>query len=122
MALNNKPRGRVWSRLHFLVRFVGLTGLLAAVAGVVVLASFLATLPSEEEFLAWVQNEAGTDTERVGAWLIAGSGSARMTIVRWLPPKGGGAETPGRVANTGRTAKRALSWISPLLLSLSKTR
>ena len=29
------------------------------------------------------------------------SGSARMTIVRGLPPNGGGAETPGSVANIG---------------------
>jgi len=27
--------------------------------------------------------------------------------VRWLPPKGGGAETPGRVAKIGRTSNRA---------------
>ncbi len=34
-------------------------------------------------------------------------------MVRWLPPKGGGAETPGRVANSGRTRFSAKSCISP---------
>jgi hypothetical protein len=43
--------------------------------------------------------------------------------VRWLPPKGGGAETPGRLANIGRTLKRAWSWISPIdFVSLERTR
>ena len=35
-----------------------------------------------------------------------------MTIVRWLPPNGGGAETPGSVANSGRTRFNAKSCIS----------
>src|SRR5204863_4556411 len=48
-------------------------------------------------------------------WLaLRRSGSARMTMVRWLPPKGGGAETPGRAANMGRTLNRARFWISPM--------
>jgi len=29
-------------------------------------------------------------------------------MVRWLDPKGGGADTPGKVANKGRTLKSAL--------------
>ncbi len=37
------------------------------------------------------------------------SGSTCTTIVRWLEPNGGGAETPGRVANIGRTRNRAAS-------------
>ncbi|HKI31895.1 MAG TPA: hypothetical protein VKA46_08500 [Gemmataceae bacterium] len=37
MALNDKPRGRWWSWLHFLVRFLGLTGLLAAAVGAVLI-------------------------------------------------------------------------------------
>src|SRR5579872_2186593 len=37
------------------------------------------------------------------------SGSSVMTIVRWLPPKGGGADTPGSVANRGRTRFSAKS-------------
>jgi hypothetical protein len=44
MALTNKPRGRFWSRLHFLLRFLGLAGLIAAVAGVV-LAGILGPVP-----------------------------------------------------------------------------
>ena len=36
-----------------------------------------------------------------------------MTMVRWLPPNGGGAETPGSVANSGRTRLSAKSCISP---------
>ena len=40
-----------------------------------------------------------------------------MTMVRWLPPNGGGAETPGRVANSGRTRFSAKSCISPWVLA-----
>src|SRR5215208_5593972 len=50
------------------------------------------------------------------------SGSTRMTTVRWLAPDGGGADTPGMVANAGRTRLRARSWISPTLrVSLENT-
>src|SRR5689334_22559169 len=35
MAVSNKPRGRFWSHLHFWLRFLGLTGLLAAGVGAV---------------------------------------------------------------------------------------
>jgi hypothetical protein len=51
------------------------------------------------------------------------SGSSRMTTLRWLPPNGGGAETPGRAANIGRTRNNAWSWIWPtVLVSLDSTR
>ena len=40
-------------------------------------------------------------------------------MVRWLPPKGGGADTPGRLANIGRTLNSAWSWISPMRLGLA---
>ena len=51
------------------------------------------------------------------------SGFTLITIVRALPPKGGGAETPGRVANSGRTRFRAASCISATdRVSLEKTR
>ena len=33
-------------------------------------------------------------------------------MVRWLPPNGGGADTPGKLANIGRTLNSAWSWIS----------
>ena len=50
------------------------------------------------------------------------SGSSVTTMVRWLPPKGGGAETPGSVANSGRTRLSAKSCISPgVRVSLLKT-
>ena len=50
-------------------------------------------------------------------------GSTRTTTVRALPPNGGGAETPGRLANMGRTRNRARSWISLMLrVSLESTR
>jgi len=32
-------------------------------------------------------------------------------MVRALPPNGGGADTPGSVANSGRTVLSARSWI-----------
>jgi hypothetical protein len=44
-------------------------------------------------------------------------------MLRALPPKGGGAETPGRVANSGRTMFKAASCISATeRVSLEKTR
>ena len=49
----------------------------------------------------------------------AAAGSTVTTTVRWLPPKGGGAETPGRLANIGRTRNRARSWISPMTAGLA---
>src|SRR5437660_5691191 len=46
------------------------------------------------------------------------SGFALINIVRALPPKGGGADTPGKVANRGRTRFKAASCISPTLREL----
>jgi hypothetical protein len=44
-------------------------------------------------------------------------------MVRWLPPNGGGADTPGMLANIGRTRLSAWSWIWPMVLvSLDSTR
>ena len=44
-------------------------------------------------------------------------------MVRALPPKGGGAETPGSVANSGRTLFSARSCISPTVrVSLENAR
>ena len=51
------------------------------------------------------------------------SGLTFTTTLRALPPKGGGAETPGKVANNGRTRLRARSCISPTeRVSLENTR
>jgi hypothetical protein len=49
-------------------------------------------------------------------------GSSVMTIVLWFPPNGGGAETPGSVANKGRTRLSAKSCNSPCVcVALLKT-
>src|SRR5438445_4652817 len=46
-----------------------------------------------------------------------------MTMLRALPPKGGGAETPGNVANSGRTRFKAASCNWPTVrVSLEKTK
>src|SRR6267142_4268106 len=51
------------------------------------------------------------------------SGLTLIRMVRALPPKGGGAETPGSVAKSGRTRFNAASCISPTdRVSLEKTR
>ena len=55
--------------------------------------------------------------------IAAARGRPGRPPCRWLPPNGGGAETPGRLANIGRTLKSAWSWISPIdLVSLDSTR
>src|SRR5437899_11884512 len=44
-------------------------------------------------------------------------------MVRWLEPKGGGADTPGKVANNGRTLNNAASCSSAtVFVLLEKTR
>ena len=50
------------------------------------------------------------------------SGMRLTKMLRALPPKGGGAETPGKVAKSGRTVLRAAScsWAT-VLVSLAKT-
>src|SRR5689334_6737763 len=51
------------------------------------------------------------------------SGFKFTRMLRALPPKGGGADTPGKVANNGRTRFNAASCISPTVrVSLEKTR
>ena len=51
------------------------------------------------------------------------SGFRFTTMLRALPPNGGGAETPGNVANKGRTRFNATSCISPTeRVSLENTR
>ena len=51
------------------------------------------------------------------------SGSTLTRIVRALPPNGGGADTPGSVANSGRTRFSAASCIcATVAVSLVKTR
>ena len=51
------------------------------------------------------------------------SGFTLMRMLRALPPNGGGADTPGSVANSGRTRFSARSCISPTVrVSLENTR
>jgi hypothetical protein len=53
------------------------------------------------------------------------SGFTLMMIERALPPKGGGAETPGSVAKSGRTRLSAASCIWPSVtvgLAVENTR
>ena len=52
------------------------------------------------------------------------SGSTLTTMLRMLPPNGGGDEMPARPANIGRTRKRARSWscADRASFGLSKTR
>jgi hypothetical protein len=71
MAISNKPRGRFWSRLHFLLRFLGLTGLLAAGAGAVI-AVLYAFVP------AWNNDLSAEDNART-IWEAA-RGVAEPTI------------------------------------------
>jgi hypothetical protein len=61
MALKTKSPGRVWSRIHFLVRFLGLTGFLAAGVGVA-----LAYLNDTLERI--VTPDAVTSWEKAQAW------------------------------------------------------
>src|SRR5438045_7843408 len=65
------------------------------------------------------------DTISSGDMLYARSrsGLTFTTMLRALPPKGGGAETPGNVAKSGRTMFKAASCISATeRVSLEKTR
>src|SRR4051812_12582432 len=77
MALKAKPRGRWWSRLHFLIRFAGLTGLL--VAGVGLLLVLLQRLElSVEGVRAAVLNEAEPGIPRLTVQLLAGGAVAAL--------------------------------------------
>jgi hypothetical protein len=72
MALKNKRKSRVWSRLHFLVRLLGLTGLLAAGVG-----ALFATADHLEwrALLDTLMTPGDLDLPRLTAWLIAGGGA-----------------------------------------------
>jgi hypothetical protein len=54
MALSNKPRGLWWSRLHFLIRFLGLTSVLVAGVGLAI-AWRKGALANWEQLTAWEQ-------------------------------------------------------------------
>jgi hypothetical protein len=57
MALSNKPRGRWWSRLHFLIRFLGLTAVLVAGVGLAI-AWRKGALVAFEQAQSWEQVQA----------------------------------------------------------------
>src|SRR5579864_8171127 len=54
-------------------------------------------LPEGMTRLAWLTAEMAWSGEM--RYWRSWSGSRVTTMLRWLPPNGGGAETPGRVAN-----------------------
>ncbi|CAN5269087.1 hypothetical protein BH10PLA2_BH10PLA2_11850 [soil metagenome] len=79
MAVKSRSRGVWWSRLHFLVRFAGLTGLLAILAGSALLFRydlFTDTLMREWE---WQQS------------ILMGQGSSRLVQVAVTCVAAGGA-------------------------------
>jgi len=79
-----------------------------------------------DEPQSWLAKGTISVDKNTGDWLkrdLVDIPSTRIATVRWLPPKGGGAETPGRLANIGRTLNSAWSWICPIVLvSLLSTR
>ena len=79
------------------------------------------TLPEGLMVLAAAMALTTSSGERLQA--RSRSGLMLTTMARALPPKGGGAETPGNVANSGRTRFRAASCNWPTVrVSLEKTR
>src|SRR5258708_16701414 len=80
-----------------------------------------ATLPEGVIVLAAVR--AMTSSSGDMLYARRRSGFALTNIVRALPPNGGGADTPGSVAKSGRTRFKAASCISPTeRVLLVKTR
>ena len=71
------------------------------------------TLPDGRTVVA--RFTANTTSSGESRYCLSFSGSTRTTIVRWLPPNGGGADTPGSVAKMGRTRLSAMSCISGTL-------
>src|SRR5688572_21454711 len=59
---------------------------------------------------------ASATCQSVMPCLVTASGFTFTTMVRWLPPNGGGADTPGSAANIGRTLNSAWSCTSATLL------
>src|SRR5262245_40727104 len=74
MAVKQPRRvGRFWSRLHFLVRFLGLTGIVSAVVGVALLE------PRRwDDFIHPLVRGSGSYSQQVqiGAWMAAIGGGA----------------------------------------------
>ena len=76
-GLTRRSPSRIWSLLHFGIRFLGLTGLLVAAVGLV-LASSQGTLDSWNDFLG---TYGGGNGELI-AWLVgAGSAAAGLAVL-----------------------------------------
>src|SRR5207237_5495147 len=72
MALTKKPASRWWSRLHFFIRFAGLTGLVCAGAGVAwaYLDNSLERVFTPDLPAAWEYVRATLAGERASPWAI----------------------------------------------------
>jgi hypothetical protein len=79
MALKENPRPNPWAaRLHFLVRFVGLTGFVAVVAGLVIA---LVQNLGPEAFLPALQGESSDLVAQVAAYLLAVGGGLILLLL-----------------------------------------
>jgi hypothetical protein len=85
MAIKSKTPSRAWSRLHFLVRFAGLSGLVCCGIGVAL--TFLAGILSwdalgDPEFVrAVISGESGDRTSRVALILLFGGAALALLTV-----------------------------------------
>src|SRR5262249_30359131 len=79
MALKENPRPNPWAaRLHFLVRFAGLTGFVAAIAGLVIA---LVQNLGPDAFLPALQGESGDLVAQVAAYLLAVGGGLLLLLL-----------------------------------------
>jgi hypothetical protein len=79
MALKENPRPNPWAaRLHFFVRFVGLTGFVAAVAGLVIA---LVQNLGPDAFLPALQGESSDLVAQVAAYLLAVGGGLLLLLL-----------------------------------------
>lgn len=114
MAVTPRSRGRVWSRLHFLIRFLGLSGVLAVGIGAV-LVHVLGLWPTIErawreswqalweQGQSWIRLGAGSDTATVAVYLVAG-GLAAALVALLIELLGGLWMAAGRRSAVGSNA------------------
>src|SRR5579871_5195138 len=86
MALKHRTRGLWWSRFHFLVRFIGLTGILAMVVGAAQLFRYDLLTRQLLENEAWLQSILlGQGTSRVVqvavTCLVAGAALVALALL-----------------------------------------
>lgn len=107
MALKNRSQGRWLSRLHFLIRFLGLTGLVAAGVGAALafLQQILAwDLLSQPEFVrSTIAGEKGSLPQQVAVSLLAG-GLACAAFALLIELLGGLVTVAGRRSAFGTNA------------------